>query len=71
MKAYRGIRGIAPRILNLGSSWRRAVNFTALPRKNHGTLQSAAEWTPRVISGEEKILLPLPEFEAQTIQTVA
>jgi hypothetical protein len=28
MKAYRGIRGIAPVVLILGTSWKRLVNFT-------------------------------------------
>jgi hypothetical protein len=29
MEAYREIRGIAPLILNLGSNWRRVVNYTS------------------------------------------
>jgi hypothetical protein len=28
MKAYRGIRGIAPVVLILGTSWKRLVDFT-------------------------------------------
>jgi hypothetical protein len=31
MKMYRGSRGIAPRILNLGPRWRRVVSFTPRP----------------------------------------
>ena len=31
MKAYRGSRGKAPLILNLGTRWRLAIYFTALP----------------------------------------
>jgi hypothetical protein len=38
MKAYRGSRGTAPLILNLGTRWRWVVNFTPrplYPRKEH------------------------------------
>jgi len=31
LKAHRGSRGIAPLILNLGTGWRSAVNFTPRP----------------------------------------
>jgi hypothetical protein len=31
MKAYWGSGGIAPRILDLGTRWRRVVRFTPLP----------------------------------------
>jgi hypothetical protein len=31
MKAYWGSRSIAPRILDLGTRWRRVVTFTPLP----------------------------------------
>jgi hypothetical protein len=31
VKAYRGTRGIAPLILNLGTRWRWVVNFTPRP----------------------------------------
>ena len=31
MKAYRGIRGIDPLILNLGTRWRSVVRFTSRP----------------------------------------
>jgi len=32
MNAYRGSGGVAPRILNLGSRWKRMVNFTRRPQ---------------------------------------
>lgn len=50
MKAYRRCRTIAPRVLNLGSKWRRVVNFAPrgplLPGNNLGT-QSVGGWVDR------------------------
>lgn len=44
MKAYRGTRGVGPRIPSLGSRWRRKINVTPLPHCRR-------EWT--VVTTEE------------------
>jgi hypothetical protein len=64
MKGYRGSRGSAPQILNLGTKRRKVVNFTPRPLypsgknpRRLGGLQSLSE-----CSNEEKISCP-PGFE--------
>jgi hypothetical protein len=78
MKAYWGSGGIAPRIPDLGTRWRRVVSFTPLPLYSKGK----SPWCPfdrrlggpqsrsgRV--GEEKNSQLLPELEPKIIQSVA
>jgi hypothetical protein len=52
MKAYKGSRGIAPFILNIGARWRKVVNIAAwLLHPQQRTLiptEQKARWAPRV-----------------------
>ena len=77
IKAYRGSRGIAPLILNLGTRWRCVVNFTRRPlytqqRTPAPTEQKAG--SSHIVgldsSAEEQNLTSLPELE-RTRQPVA
>jgi hypothetical protein len=77
MKAYRGSRGIALLIVNLGTRWSLVVKLkpqplyrrerTPVPFEEEAGWASAPVWT----SGEEKLLLLLPRFKARTGQPVA
>jgi hypothetical protein len=78
MKAYWGSGGITPRILDLGTRWRRVVSFMPLPLY----LQGKSPWYPleRRLDGpqnrsgrgvEEKNSQPLPGLEPPIIQLVA
>jgi hypothetical protein len=74
MKAYRGSRGIAPLILNIGTRWRWVVSIKPLSfppphphpqpsRKNCGKHWWEAEWGRKPIwpfGGTEKFLAPAP-----------
>jgi hypothetical protein len=75
MKSYWGSRGIAPRILELGTRWRRVVSFK--PRQLYP--QRKSTWYPldRRLGepqsrsgrgGEEKNSLPLPGPEPPIVQ---
>jgi hypothetical protein len=78
MKAYWGSGDIAPRILDLGTRWRRVVSFThrsLYPQgksrrypldKRLGGLQSRSGR-----SGENKAPKPLPGLEPPNIQPMA
>ena len=61
IKAYRGSRGKAPLILNLGTRWRQVVSFTPLPLYLPAThrIQSWTVVTDVVRIGEQKTPLPL------------
>jgi hypothetical protein len=70
MKTYWGSRGIAPRILDLGSRWRRVVSFTPRPLYSQGKsprypldrrLGGPQSRSGR--GGEEKNSNPPPEIE--------
>jgi hypothetical protein len=73
MKAYLGNGDIAPRILGLGTRWRRVVSFT--PREKspwyplHRRLGGPQRRSGR--GGEEKNFQPLPGLEPPIIQPVA
>jgi hypothetical protein len=56
MRTYGGGRCRDPRITDLGTSWRRVVNFTLLPLYHRYTLDRGAEsaWEPVLTSGGEK-----------------
>jgi len=67
MKACLGSEGIAPRILDLGTSWRWVVSFTpdrfTLKKRAPGT-----HWIGGWVGGcEEKNSQPLSELEPRTI----
>jgi hypothetical protein len=59
-KAYRGIRGITPLILNLGANWRWVVKFTPRLAGDHNGSQRF---------GEQKSLFPLQGFEPSDIRS--
>jgi hypothetical protein len=59
MKAYRGSRGIAPLVFNIGTVWRWVATFTPRPQSRYGRF------------GEEKNFLCLPGFEPRFFQPVA
>jgi hypothetical protein len=79
MKAYGGSEGITPRILDLGTRWRRVVSVTARPLY----LQGKSPWRypfDRRLGGpqsrsergdEEKNSQPLPGLEHPIIHPVA
>jgi hypothetical protein len=75
MKAYWESGDIAQRILDLGTRWRRVVNFT--PRPLHP--QGKSSWYSRRLGGlqsrsergEEKNSQPLSGLESPTTQPVA
>jgi len=65
MKAYRGCRGMAPRIVNLGTSWRWVVNF--MPRLLFSierppiSITWEAGWAPEPVwtfLGKDKYIAP-------------
>jgi len=67
MKAYKRCGGTAPLILNYGTRWRCEERSP----QNHfngmlGRPQSQSGWY-----GEEKNIWPLPQFEPQTVQSIA
>jgi hypothetical protein len=74
MKAYLGSGGVAPSILDLGTRWRRVVNFTT----RQPYLKGKSPWYPlnkgldvnqsrSGHSGEEKNSKLLPGLEPPTI----
>jgi hypothetical protein len=68
MQAYRGIRGIAPLIANLGTIWMWVVHAPAAlpPRKKPRHLLDMRLCGPQSRSGrfgEGKYILPLPELK--------
>jgi hypothetical protein len=78
MKAYWGSEGIAPRILDLRTRWRRVVSFTPRPLYRQGK----SPWYPldrRLVGfqsrsgrgGEKRNSQPLPGLEPLTIQPLA
>ena len=75
VKAYRGSRGIAPLIFNLGTScWWVAANFTPwslCPRERTAIyFEEEAGWTPGPVwrFGERKMFLPMPGLEPPIVQ---
>jgi hypothetical protein len=78
MKAYSGSGGIARRILDLDTRWRRVVSFTPRPLHPQGNspwypidrrLSRPQSWFRR--GGEEENSQPLPGLESPIIQPVA
>jgi hypothetical protein len=76
-KGIYGSRCIAPPILNAGTGWRWVLNFTPLPHdapKRKPVPVNRCLCGPQslyVFLAEQKILLPLPGFELQIVQSVA
>jgi hypothetical protein len=64
------IRGTPPLILNLGTRWRRVVNFTPRPLYLRKRIPVPIRWAtePVWIFGEDRNLLPLRAFELRIIQ---
>jgi hypothetical protein len=74
MRPYRGSRGKAPIILNLGTRWRRVVNFIFRPlyhRERTPDQLNRRLGRPQARVGEKKTLLSLPELEPRTVQSIA
>lgn len=74
VKARKGCGGTAPSILNLGTRWRWAANFTLYfftagkddtPIYMHGPHRGSGHF------GEEKHVLPLPGIQLRTLQPQA
>jgi len=77
MKAYRGIKGIAPLILILSSKWRRMINFMSTPlylwRNSFRYLLNRRLGEPQSqsgCSGEGIKLLPLLGTKPQNAQSI-
>ena len=68
LKAYRGSRGIALLILNLGTSWRRVDNLTPLVSINKSFC--GPQRRPGHYVDDKKTMLSLVTFELLTTQPV-
>jgi hypothetical protein len=73
MKAYEGSRGIAPRILDLGTRWKWVVSFTPIYFRGKNPLDRRLGGShSRSGRGvEKKNSQPLPGLEPPIIQPVA
>jgi hypothetical protein len=70
---YRGSRGIAPLMLNLGARWKCVIIFTSLPlERTPVPIEWEAGWASNAVwtFWRRKCLLPLPGFKPLAVRPV-